>query len=336
MKAQVLARYGTPEQAFELRELPDPMPKQGEAIIKVHASGLNFADVMARRGMYPPAPKPPGVIGYDVVGVVESVGDEKYAHLIGKRVAAFTRFGGYAEKVTTPVEAVLKIDDSVSNTLATAIGVQFSTAWYAACEQVYIHEGDRVLIHAAAGGVGLALVQLAKLRGAHVIGTASSQEKMALAKSYGADEMVSSADGSYYEQVRKIAGSIDISFNSLGGAAVKKDLKLLKKGGRLVCFGASSRKKGIINTLLFALRFGFVHPIGLIVASRGILGVNMLTIGDEKPALLQRCMQKAGELVEQGQLKTHEGGTFPASEIAEAHRQLENRSSMGKLIIEWE
>ena len=165
MKAIYIVKYGSANEAFEFRETPKPVPKAGEVLVKVEGFGLNFADVMARKGMYEDAPPIPSLIGYDVVGIVERVGSNVTNVLEGDRVTALTRFGGYAEFALTDCRAVAKISDSLSITVGTALTTQFCTAYYCAAEAVNLFEGDRVLIHSAAGGVGTALMQYALHKG---------------------------------------------------------------------------------------------------------------------------------------------------------------------------
>jgi NADPH2:quinone reductase len=177
MKAAVLTTKGDALKAFQLKDVPQPKPKGLQVLIKVEAFGLNFADVMARNGLYKDAPSMPSILGYDVVGeVIESSSDE-YTYLIGKRVVAMTRFGGYAEYAVTDARACAVISAGMQAGSAAALATQYCTAYRAAYEAVNLFEGDNILIHAAAGGVGTALTQLAKLKGCTVYGTSSSEKK---------------------------------------------------------------------------------------------------------------------------------------------------------------
>src|SRR5688572_13586744 len=200
MQAVVLVKYGNPERAFELRELNKPEPKEGEVRIKVDAFGLNYADVMARKGMYKDAPPLPAVIGYDVVGVVD-----------------LTRFGGYAEYVVANQLVVHPINNTLSNAAATALATQYSTAYYASNMATNIFEGDHVLIHAAAGGVGLALIQLAKLKNCVIYATASSDMKIKMLEDLGVNYPINSEEIDFVEEVENIRGSdgLDVIFDSI-------------------------------------------------------------------------------------------------------------------------
>ena len=165
MKAIYIVKHGSADDAFEVRETPKPVPKPGEVLVKVEAFGLNFADVMARKGMYKDAPPIPSVIGYDVCGTIESVGSNVTDVTEGERVTAMTRFGGYAEYAITDARAVTRIPDSVNAAEATALTTQYCTAYFCAAEMVNLFAGDKVVIHSAAGGVGAGLVQYAKYKG---------------------------------------------------------------------------------------------------------------------------------------------------------------------------
>ena len=185
MKAIFITSYSDADAAFETREIADPEPKADELKIKVEAFGLNFADVMARRGLYNEAPPLPFVAGYDFVGKVIAVGKEADESWLGKRVTGLSRFGSYAQIVCTRQLAVVEVPEEMNRAAATALGVQYATAYHAACQLTQLHKGERVLIHAAAGGVGTALVQLALWRGCEIFGTAGSPEKIEHLKKMG-------------------------------------------------------------------------------------------------------------------------------------------------------
>ena len=178
MKAIFLIKNGLAEKAFEIRETSIPNPNSGQVLIKVEAFGLNFADVMARNGMYKDAPPMPCVLGYDVAGKIEKIG-EGVTHLkIGDRVTAMTRFGGYAEFAITDARATAIIPETIDAASATALTTQYCTAYFAAAEMVNLHPGDKVLIHSGAGGVGTALIQFAKYKQCEIFSTAGSEEKI--------------------------------------------------------------------------------------------------------------------------------------------------------------
>jgi len=340
MKAIVLVRYGTPEEAFELRELPTPEPGPGQVRVAVETFGLNYADVSARQGTYQDAPPIPCVIGYEVVGRVDALGRDITAPALGTRVTALTRFGGYATHAVTDARAVAPIPDSMDGGVAAALPTQYGTAYHCAEEMVRLHAGDHVLVQAAAGGVGTALVQLCKRRGCIVYGTAGSDEKLAYLRTLGVDHPINYQRDDFAEAVRGIRGTdgLDVVFDSLGGAAVRKGLGLLAAGGRMVCFGAASRESGslqLLRDVRFALSFGFPHPIPLLINSKSIIGVNMLRLSDQRPLALKRCLDAVVDLAIKGDLQPTVGGRFSADQIAQAHTFLGGRGSMGKVVVAW-
>jgi NADPH2:quinone reductase len=340
MKALVLVRHGEARQAFELREQPAPEPRAGEVRIAVEAFGLNYADVSARQGTYADAPPIPSVIGYEVVGRIDGMGDGVTSWSEGQRVAALTRFGGYATTAVTDARAAVSIPEDMDVGIAAALPTQGCTAYFCAEEMVRLHPGDHVLVQAAAGGVGTLLVQLAKARGCIVYGTAGSDAKLDYLRQHGVDHPINYRREDFAETVGRLRGAagLDVVFDSLGGSAVRKGLKLLGAGGRIVCFGAAEREAGsmqIVRDVRFAASFGFPHPIALLMGSKSILGVNMLRIADHRPEVLGRCMQAVARLVADGTLRPAVGGRFTADRIAEAHDFLGGRGSTGKVVVTW-
>jgi NADPH2:quinone reductase len=340
MKAIVLARYGTADEAFEIRELPTPQPAPGQVRIAVEAFGLNYADVSARQGTYQDAPPIPCVIGYEVVGRVEAQGDGVAGPAIGARVTALTRFGGYATHAVTDARAVAPIPDSMDAGVAAALPTQYGTAYHCAEEMVRLHPGDHVLVHAAAGGVGTALVQLCKRRGCTVYGTAGSDEKLTYLRTLGVDHPINYRTVDFPTAVRRIRGNagLDVIFDSLGGASVRTGLQLLAAGGRIVCFGAASRATGrpqLLYDIPFALSFGLPHPIPLMIHSKSIIGVNMLRLSDQRPLALKRCLDAVVDLALKGEVHPTVGGRFTVDAIAKAHTFLEGRGSIGKVVVAW-
>jgi NADPH2:quinone reductase len=339
MKSIFLKKYGKATEAFEIRETEKPKCSLDDVLIEVECFGLNYAEVMARHGLYKPAPKPPGVLGYEVVGTIREVGKNVDSSLVGKRVVAFTRFGGYSQFVVTNKNAFTEIGDMDAG-IACCIAVQYATAYCMAVEMTNIHAGDRVLIHAGAGGVGTALIQLCKLKGAFVFANAGSDNKLQYMKDQGADEVINSRKDDYELVIKSKLGKskLDITFNPIAGSTFKKDFRLLGTAGRLILFGASERagkKFGVFSTINFVRKMGVMLPIFLVGSSKSIIGVNMLNIGDDKPEILARCMKNVSELVKSGKLKPHVGARFKAADIAEAHDLLESRKSIGKIVVFW-
>lgn len=340
MRAAVLVRHGDPATAFEIRELPTPDPAAGQIRVTVEAFGLNYADVMARLGLYQDAPPIPSVLGYEVVGRVDAVGPDVTGYTVGQRVVALSRFGGYATQAVTDARAAVAIPEDLDPGVAVALPTQGGTAYYCAEEMVRLHPGDHVLVHAAAGGVGTLLVQLCKRHGCVVYGTAGSDAKMGYLRELGVDHPINYRTSDFADAVRRVRGSdgLDVIFDSIGGAAVRKGIALLGSGGRIVCFGGAEHSHGnlqILRSIAFAASFGVLHAVPLMMRSKGIIGVNMLRIADNRPLVLQRCLQAVVRLALDGELRPTVGGRFKAEQIGDAHALLGGRSSTGKIVVSW-
>ncbi|MEO6723097.1 MAG: zinc-binding dehydrogenase [Ferruginibacter sp.] len=338
MNAIFLVKNGAAANAFEIREVTIPVPGQGQVLIKVEAFGLNFADVMARRGMYKEAPPIPCILGYDVAGVVAVVGEGVQHVKKGDRVTAMTRFGGYAEYALTDATGVAIIPVSIDTPTATALTTQYCTAYYAAAEMVNLHQGDKVLIHAGAGGVGRALIQFAKYKQCEIFSTAGSKEKIAHLKTLGAHHPINYRSTDFEKEVKELTTGkgVDVIFDAVGGQSVKKGFRSLAAGGKIICYGASSMSnRNIFGKLSEAIGFGFYHPVMFMMASKSMMGLNMLKIADSKPHMIQACLEAVIQLTESGVFSPLPATVFPATDIAAAHEYLENRKSMGKVVIQW-
>lgn len=330
-----LIKKGEANQAFALRPLELPALKNDEVLIEVEAFGLNYADVMARHGLYRAAPPMPSVLGYEAVGKVMEVGADVDQTLVGKRVIAFCRFGAYAKHVITMEYAVVPVADEDAIELL-ALCTQGVTAYYMAEYLSPVQENDTVLVHAAAGGVGTMLIQMAKRRGATVVAKVGRTEKETLVKELGADHVVNYRTGDYVTQVQKALNGkkLDVSFNPAGGSTFKKDMSLLGAGGRMIVFGGSElsgAKWGILSMLSFVFKMGRLVPVALMAKSRSVLGVNMLEIADNKPDVMKRCLNDVVQLYQSGALKPQSGGMFDSDQLAEAHATLESGKSTGKI-----
>lgn len=337
MKAIVLHQYGNADQAFSTKEVTEPILNDNQVKIKVEAFGLNYADVMARRNLYKDAPPLPAVLGYEAVGVVVEQGKNVTENLTGKRVVAFTRFGSYGEFVLTEANAISVINSDDDPGKMLALTTQYCTAYFASHIATTIQPGDLILQHAAAGGVGLAMLELAQLRGAKLIGLTSKDNKVEFLKSRGCFDAINYTKTDYADYIQKKYSRIDSSFNSVAGKTFRKDLKLLNYGGRMVCYGAAERLKGasgFFGNLALVWRMGLIVPVKLLIQSQSLIGVNMLRIADHKPAQLQFCMQQVMELYRQGKLYPEASHQFGVDEIAKAHALLESGNSIGKVWIQ--
>jgi NADPH:quinone reductase-like Zn-dependent oxidoreductase len=334
-----LIQKGKASTAFQLQPIDLPALKENELLIEVEAFGLNYADVMARKGLYREAPPLPCVLGYEVVGKVVQTGSSIDASWLEKRVVGFTRFGGYAQHVITTIEAIVEIKDMTTEH-ALALATQGVTAYYMANYVAPIHENETVLIHAAAGGVGSLLIQLAKQAGAKVIAKIGSDEKQQLCFDLGADYVVNYRKNDYQLQIEQTLGvkQIDAIFNPVGGSTFKKDKSLLNAGGRIVLFGGSELANGnasFFRQLSFLKKMGVIIPVFQMMQSKSVIGVNMLKIADAKPTVLKTCLSNIINTYQQGNLKVVSGGIFSHEDLAKAHDLLESGKSTGKISIHW-
>ena len=339
MNAAYLIKYGNAENAFKIREADKPQQNPNQVLIKVEAFGLNFADVMARLGLYKAAPPLPAILGYDVVGKIEAIGANVNHVKLGDRVIALTKFGGYAEYALADKEVVYKIPNSFSAGVAVALATQYNTAYFLSRHMANLQENDTVLIHAAAGGVGTALVQMALHKKCIVFGTCGSDEKVGHLRKNGVHYPINYRKNDFEDVVRKVIEKkgLDAVFDPVGGKSVKKDFRLLGAGGRVFSFGVSSmnQTKTIFGKLRVLWQFGLYHPLQFLSGSKGIVGINMLKVAEENPEKIAKVMQEVIRLTEEGILTPHIGGEYQVKQLAEAHSFLESRKSMGKIVVKW-
>jgi NADPH:quinone reductase-like Zn-dependent oxidoreductase len=322
MRVVVIPEHGGPE-VLRVEERPDPPLPPGHVRIEVKAAGVNFADTMARTGMYPDAPKPPMVVGYEVAGTTET----------GERVMAGTRFGGYASQVVVPEADAVPLPDGLGFEQGAAIPVNYSTAWAALLGYGSLRAGERVLIHAAAGGVGIAATQIAKRYGAEVHGTASAA-KHGRVRELGVDV---AHDYRSRGWDRGLRGSFDLVLDALGGASFARSYKLLRPGGRLVAFGASSVQRGDKRDLVRAApqALSMVRGFNLLKQmsdSKAVIGLNMLRLWDDR-GTLDPWIAPLKDLLEDGTIRPVVSDVVPFDRAAEAHRILAERRNVGKVVL---
>ncbi|MCB9671545.1 MAG: zinc-binding dehydrogenase [Alphaproteobacteria bacterium] len=333
---QIVFRRTGPPSVLELEEVPDLTPGPGEVRIAVEAAGVNFADLMARMGVYPDAPPLPSVVGYEVAGTVDAVGDGVDPGRVGEPVVALTRFGGYATQVVVAGFQAVRRPDGLGAVEGAGIPVVGLTAWMLCEVMGRARAGDRVLVHSAAGGVGLAALDLLKWRGATAVGTASAaKHERLLARGY--DQLVDYRTEDF-EAVLAEGPGFDLVLDPVGGASWAKGLRLLRPGGRLGCFGFSAMAGSERRSLWSAVSAGLavpwlqVNPVSLMNANKGVFGVNMGHLWDEG----ERVAGWLAELLvlwEQGVLRPHVHGTFPFDDVAGAHALLHGRGSFGKVVL---
>ena len=341
MRAVVLTGHGGPE-VLQVQERPDPPVGPGEVRIDVKAAGLNFADTAARVGLYPDAPKPPCVLGYEVAGVVESAAEGVDSPKVGDRVVAGTRFGGHSSMVAVPAEQALPLADGLSFEQGAAIPVNYVTAYCGLVIMGGVSKGDRVLIHAAAGGVGTAAIQVARLNEAEIFGTASPQKHEAIAE-LGVDHPIDYRNQDFEAEVNRITDGegIDIAFDALGPTSFRKDYRLLRPGGRLIMYGLSEAQEGTGRSLTKVARslagmpfstFPWWKSVSILNENKGVFGLNMLHWWDREQNV-DRIFGPLVELMESGDLQPVVAEAFPFERAGEAHRLLAERKNVGKVVL---
>lgn len=338
-QAFVLTKFGEPKQAFQLQEITLNIG-ENQLLVEVIAFGLNYADVMARNGKYRETPPLPTTIGYEVVGEVIAVGANCSSDLVGKRIVAFSQFGGYARHAVIEKEAFAVLREEVTDEEALALCTQYVTAYYMSNYQSRIRKNDIVLIHAAAGGVGSGLIQLCKNQGATVIAKVGDDAKLDVVKKLGADYAINYNKTDYELEIQRLlkGQKLSFSFNPVGGTTFKKDMRLLGANGKLVLFGGSelsNGKYGIVSQLNFLRKMGMLIPAFLMMQSKSVLGVNMLKIAIQEPLILKECMEEVQRLFAENKWQIVIGKVYRYTELTEAHLHLESGKSVGKLVVRW-
>lgn len=335
MRALVLKKHGSPDQAFEVRDWPDPKPGEGQVLVNVRASGLNFADILARMGLYPDAPKTPCVMGYEVAGEVEQVGPNADGFQPGDRVIAGTHFEGFAERAVADAQNVLRLPEGMSFEEGAALPVNYGTAYAALVLMAAVRPREKVLIHAAAGGVGIAALQIARHLGAEPIGTASASKHDAI-RAQGAAYAIDYRNQDVAAEVERITGGkgVDVVMDALGD--FRRSYKLLRAGGRLVMYGASNiasgERRNIAKAAREVVRMPRFNPLRLMNDNKAVIGLNMLRWWDERGSL-EEVTQPLVDLIQQGAIKPVVAETFPFDRAADAHRFIQERKNIGKVVL---
>ena len=337
MRAAVLTRHGGPE-VFEIQDRPEPSLGPGRVRVRVRAAGINFADLMARQGLYPDAPDLPCVLGYEIAGDVETVGDDVDDFKPGDRVMGAVRFGGYAEIVSARARDLVRLPEDWGYEDGAALPVVYGTAYAALVSFGNVRPGERVLIQAAAGGVGVAAVQIGKLLGAEIYGTASASKHEAI-RGHGVDHPIDYRERDFADEVRRISGEshpLDLIVDGIGGRSWKDGYALLRPGGRLVMIGASSfvtgEKRNLPKAAANLARTPRFNPIKMASESKSVIGLNMLRLWDAR-GTLEEFVEPLEQWVDQGLLRPVVCEAFPLERIADAHRYMGERKNIGKVVL---
>ena len=336
----MITRHGGPE-VLEVQERPDPPVGPGQIRIAVKAAGLNFADLMARSGVYPDAPKPPCVIGYDIAGEVESVGEGVAAHSVGDRVLAGTRFGGYAEVVTVDENQALALPDQLSFEQGAAFVVNYTTAYAGIVLMGGLRKGDRLLMHAAAGGVGIAATQIANGIGAEIFGTASAAKHDAI-REQGVDHAIDYGNQDFEEEIKRITGGqgVDVVMDAIGPSSFRKSYRSLRQGGRLIMFGLSEVQTGERRNIPAVIKglarmptatMPWWKSLSIMNENKGVYGLNMLQWWDREG--LDRVIEPLAEPLAAGELVPVVAESFPFDRAGDAHAYLAEGKNIGKVVI---
>ncbi len=340
MKAVVLSGTGEPEKLV-VEERPEPRPGKGEVRVSVRAAGVNFADLLARRGLYPDAPDTPCVLGYEFAGEVDELGEGVEGIEVGAAVFGPVMFGGQAEKVVVPRDQVMPIPKGFGFSEAAALPVNYCTAIAALVVMGGLREGQRVLIHAAAGGVGIAATQIARDAGAEIFGTASAGKHEAI-RAQGVDHTIDYRTSDFEAVVRELTGGegVDLIIDATGPTAFRKDYRLLRDGGRLVMFGVSELQgsrgffspAGIGALLKMPLATApWWKSLGMIGENKVVGGLNLLDWWKREG--LGRLSGLMNGYLERGCIDPVVSKEFGFEQAPEAHRYIEERRNIGKVLL---
>ena len=336
MRVIVTTRNGD-ERVMGVEDRPDPNPGAGEVLIRVKAAGLNFADILARQGLYPDGPKKPCVMGYEVAGVVEAAGSGVDANLIGKSVIASTRFGGQAELVVVRADQIFPKPESLTFEQGAALPANYLTAWALVVVMGGLKKEESILIHNAGGGVGLAALEIAKHIGARTFGTASPG-KHSFLKQHGLDYAIDYRNQDWLPVLMDLTNGrgVELIIDPLGGSNWKKSYRALRATGRMGVFGLSeasaSGLRGKLRAMKALASMPRYNPVGLMNRNKGVFGLNLGHMWGEtdKVAVWAREVFRG---VEEGWIQPHVDRSFTFDQIQEAHRHMEGRKNIGKIVL---
>ncbi len=336
MRQVVTTKNGGVE-VLRVEEKPDPRPGAGEVAVAVRAAGLNFADILARQGLYPDGPRKPCVMGYEVAGVVEQVGEGVDPNLVGVPVVALTRFGGQSDKVVVQENQLFEKPDSLTFEQAAAIPVNYLTAYALLVVMGGLRKSEAVLIHNAGGGVGLAALEIAKHIGAVTYGTASPSKHDFL-RERGLDHPIDYRTQDWLPVLKQLTGDrgVELVIDPIGGSHWRKSYRALRHTGRLGMFGVSIASAngltGKFKLLKAAVQMPRFHPIGLLNKNRGVFGLNLGHLWHE-PEKIVEWVQALMEGVQEGWIRPHVDRAFPFEQAGSAHTYIESRKNIGKVVL---
>src|SRR5512142_1764472 len=339
MRSVWITRPGGPE-VLEVRDTADPMPGPGQVRVRVRAAGLNFADVMARMGLYPDAPRPPCVVGYEVAGEVDVLGPGVAGPAPGSRVLALTPFGGQAELVCVPAERTIPLPDGMSYEAGAALPLNYLTAYHILVRVAALRPGEHVLVHMAAGGVGIAALQLCRtVEGVVTYGTASPAKHAAI-RAEGCDFPIDYRSLDWEKEVRRLTAGkgVDVVLDPLGGWDTRKAYRVLRPAGRVITYGmanlASGARRSWTTLVRHAIPAMLPHfsPMELMNDNRAVAGVNIGHLWGEQD-LVRSEVAALLELYRRGKIRPHVDSTFPFAQAAEAHRRIQERKNVGKVVL---
>jgi NADPH:quinone reductase-like Zn-dependent oxidoreductase len=335
MRQVWITKAGPPE-VLQVREAADPEPAAGQVRIRVRAAGINFADLMARVGLYPDAPKIPCVVGYEVSGVIDALGPGVSTFAVGDRVFGMPRFGGYTDTLVISERQAFKMPAAMTFEEAAALPVVYLTAHHMMLYTGNLRRKSRVFIHSVAGGVGLAAIQLAKTRDCEIFGSAS-KSKHAFVKQEGCHHPLDSS-GDYMRELAELTKDrgLDLILDAVGGKSWTQGYDLLAPAGRIVAFGlsaaASGEKRSLFHAAMQVMAVKKWSPMKLMDDNKTISGCNMGHLFAQIDMLAEQ-FQSLIAMYEAGQIKPHVDKTFPFSEAAAAHRFLHDRKATGKVLL---
>jgi NADPH:quinone reductase-like Zn-dependent oxidoreductase len=337
MKAAVITKFGAPD-VLKIQDWTEPSPQKGEVKIRVKAIGLNFADVMARLGLYPSIPKPPFVPGIEVSGIITQVGEQVRKWKKGDRVIAFTQLGGYAEYAVVKQERLFTLPKRLKFEEGAALSVAYLTAYHGLMTLGHLQKGDKLLIHAAAGGVGIASMQIAKHLGAEIFATASTSEKLELASQQGAQHLINYRIEDFGKVIREKTNGygLDVVLDSVGGKVFKKGWNLLAPMGRYVLYGfaavSGKRTYSKLKAVREALAAPILFPHLLLSRNVSLSCFNLYFLG-QKSEYLKNTLRLILDWQANGIVKPVIGARYSFQNIAEAQAYMQARKSVGKIIV---